>query len=120
MSNRPNVELGGSSVDLISTMSEGNPSALRVLMQIIQKNPLEGMMDVLYLDDMNIRSTQIWYGYKKFCNQNLNLYVDKIRARDPEMVEYINECAREDCSGNQVPIAVTSGGSYGARPYETL
>ena len=37
MSNRPNVELGGSSVDLISTMSEGNPSALRVLMQIIQK-----------------------------------------------------------------------------------
>jgi hypothetical protein len=63
---------------------------------------------------------QIWLGFKDYCNQNLDLYVKNIEARDSKMVKYINDYAKKGWVGNPAPIAVTSGASLGKRPYEQL
>jgi hypothetical protein len=93
--------------DLILEMSEGNPSGLRVIMELMQ-NPV-GFMYLLSLDDMNIRGSQIWVGYNDFCKGNIDTFIDKIRNRDQKMVDYINSRAM-DCDTTEV--VVTSGASY--------
>lgn len=74
-------------------MSEGNPGALTVLMQIVEKDPNLGLLQILNLDDMNVRGTQIWIGYKDHCGENIDLFIEKMKARDADMVATINrEC----------------------------
>ena len=87
-------------------MSEGNIGALTVLMGILKKSPREGFFSVLNLDDMNIRGEQIWLGYKDFCNQDLDRFIECAKKRDKDMIETINK----NCSIGE--IAVHSGASF--------
>ena len=57
---RKRIELTDSMNDMLFKMSEGNPGGLNVLMGLMDRDPLV----FLALDDMNIRGTQIWIGYK--------------------------------------------------------
>ena len=91
--------------EIITTMTEGSPGALSVLMELI-KDHVMGFMDVLSLDDMNIRGEQIWLGYKDFSNMDLDKFKDNIKKRCPEMVALINE--RSGTSER----AVTAGASF--------
>jgi hypothetical protein len=102
-------------IDLLATMAEGNPGALNVLAAIAQSQVEDAMLIPLHLDDMNIRGTQIWVGYKDYCKQDLKKFMEAARSRDEGMVEVINNVGRQ---GNHRHKAVTSGASYGnAREY---
>lgn len=59
-------------VEMMSVMSEGNPGALTVLMQMQQyKN---GMLYILLLDSLDIRGSKIWMLYSDSCDKNVGKY----------------------------------------------
>ena len=108
---RQNLELKD---DIFVVMSEGNPGAIDVLFQIIKKEPL-GIMSVLNLDDMNIRGTQIWLGYKDYCDGNLDDFIELVSKRDETLVEAINiQAARQGTRDKAVVRGASSMG--GNRP----
>ena len=109
---RERIEMNMSPMDVIAKMSEGNPGGLTVMMKIIENDPVCGVFDILHLDDMNIWGSQIWIGFKDYCNQDIDVFIEKIRARDPDMVKYINEeSAREGINEH----VVTAGASFSRR-----
>ena len=92
---------------MMYAMSEGNPGALSVLFQLMQEPT--GLMDILHLDDMNIRGTQIWIGYKYWADQDIAKFREGIKSRNPELVAKINELnAEQGCTD----VAVVSGASF--------
>jgi hypothetical protein len=105
---RKEILLTDSLMDLMMTMSEGNPGAINVIMSLLKERPDDGMMLLLHLDDMNIRGTQIWIGFKDHCHEQINNFVQCIKNRSPEMVSVIND---EGIRGNHKEKAVTSGAS---------
>ena len=57
-----------STMDVIMTMSEGNPEALNVIMEMLQSP--NGGMDILFLDIMNIRGSKINKLKNDCCERN--------------------------------------------------
>ncbi|MBU2249610.1 MAG: hypothetical protein KKD77_22880 [Gammaproteobacteria bacterium] len=105
---REEISLNDSVFDVVKTMSEGNPGAISVLMQIMKKDEQFGLIHILCLDDMNIRGTQIWIGYKDFSGSDIDVFIENIKTRNPEMISLINEHGRK---GNHQWKAVDSGAS---------
>jgi hypothetical protein len=105
---RKEMELTMTGKDLIILMSEGNPGALTVLMSMLQKDETTGFASLLHLDDMNIRGTQIWVGYKDYCGEDMDKFLKCVMGRDKGMVAKINEAGRR---GNHRHLTVTSGAS---------
>lgn len=62
--------------------------ALSVLMKMAKEEI--GILDILRLDDMNIRGPQIWIGYKDVAKQDMPRFIGLIRKRDPVMITKIN------------------------------
>ena len=87
---RPEININGSVLDMLLLMAEGNPGAATVLSQIMNKYDA-GTMSIFDLDDMNIRGAQIWVAFKYVCNEDLNMLCEKLKKRDPSMVEAINK-----------------------------
>ena len=101
---RKRIELTDSMEDIICEMSEGNPGGLIVLMQLMTRDPLI----FLHLDDMNIRGTQIWIGFKDCCKKNIDLFIKLINSRDENLVKGINIKASRQGTRDK---AVTGGAS---------
>lgn len=90
MTSRKEIDIDGSVFDMLLLMSEGNPSAAIVLSRIMNKCDA-GTMSIFDLDDMNIRGAQIWVAFKYVCNEDLDMLCEKLKKRDPSMVEAINK-----------------------------
>lgn len=108
---REEIKLDTSAMDLIVSMSEGNPGAVTVIAQLLKDKDM-GLIFLLNLDDMNIRGTQIWVGYKDYCKEDIDKFREAVKKRDPEMVAKINA---EGLRGNHKDKAVVGGASYGDR-----
>ena len=93
--------------DMIMLMGEGNPGAMTVLAHMMGTSA-ENLPLILDLDDMNIRGTQIWVGYKLHCEQDLKRFIQCVKDRDEKMVEAINTEGRR---GNHPHMAVKRGAS---------
>lgn len=106
METREEINLKMTILELLMLMSEGNPGALSVLSKLIDDEI--GFILIFALDDMNIRGTQIWIGYKDFCKENLEDFIKAIKDRNKEMIDYINKIGLE---GNHEYKAVISGAS---------
>jgi hypothetical protein len=93
MAERKALQLTDTFEQFMMKMSEGNPGALTVLMQIVDRDPALGMLQILNLDDMNMRGCQIWVGYKDHCGEDIDRFIEAMKSRDPQMVEVVNrEC----------------------------
>ncbi len=90
MISRAEININGSVLDMLLLMAEGNPGAATVLSQIMNKYDA-GAMRIFDLDDMNIRGSQIWVAFKDVCNEDLDVLCEKLRKRDPSMVEAVNK-----------------------------
>ena len=104
-----------STINLLVEMAEGNPGGLNVLASMLKENE-DNLMCIMHLDDMNIRGSQIWVGYKDHCKEKMEDFIKCIKARDPEMIKTINnECYQpalaKDYEGYDEE-AVTSGASW--------
>lgn len=106
---RENIKLEATVIDLMVAMSEGNPGAINVLANIIKTNPNSGLITMLSLDDMNIRGSQIWLGYKDHCGQNIDKFIECVDNRDVEMVNTINK------HSGMNEVAVVDGASFTRR-----
>lgn len=59
-------------MDMMMVMSEGNPGALTVLMQMMQD--FNGILNILLLDSLNIRGSKIWGLYSDCCGKNVGKF----------------------------------------------
>lgn len=59
-------------MDMMMVMSEGNPGALTILMQMLQSP--KGLLDILLLDSLDIRSGKIWMLYSDCSNKDMGKY----------------------------------------------
>lgn len=100
---RQPVELTDTTRDLAIKMSEGNPGALTVLCHLMERG-MEGLMNILALDDMNMRGPQIWVAFKDFAGQDLNVLIGALQDRSQEMVDKVNSVCTDR-------VAVKFGGS---------
>ena len=75
-------------VDALIIMSEGNPGGLVVLGELAKR---EAYLQIMNLDAMNMRGSQIWVAYKDYCGQDIDLLIQKIDERDPAMLDKVNE-----------------------------
>lgn len=106
---RKRIDPTQSVLQLIMMMSEGNPGAVNVISQMLKQDDVDGVFMLLHLDDMNIRGTQIWIGYKDHCKQDIKAFMECVKKRDKDMIEVIN---KQGLLGNHDQIAVKHGGSY--------
>jgi hypothetical protein len=88
---REEINLDGDTMDLLTTMAEGNPGGLTVMMKLLENDPIVGLAHILHLNDMNIRGTQIWVGYKDHCKSDLQVFIQAIKDRDEAMIDTINK-----------------------------
>lgn len=100
---------------IIDKMTEGNPGAAVVLGALAKK--AKDASDVLFpifdMDDMNIRGSQIWIGFKVCCEHNLDVFVEKLEHRDQGLVDEVNKFG---LMGNHVWKAVVRGAANGDKP----
>lgn len=110
MEQREKLKIDMSAIDILTMMSEGLPGGIVVLTRLMEDS--RGIHNILDLDDMNIRGTQIWIGFKDYCGEDIAKFEKAIKERDPQMIDTIN---RVGLSGNHKHKAVTHGASFGER-----
>ena len=98
-------------------MSEGNIGAVKVMMRIIELEGDIGLCTILDLNDMNIRGSQIWVGYKDYCKCDIGLFVKSIKIEKERIAlcEAINiATAKGDCGKyyKAVPYGVKRKSSF--------
>lgn len=82
------IKLDDTPLQAVVKMSEGNPGAIKVLMEIMKKS---GIITICHLDDLQIRGWKIWYGYKDYCKEDLDKFIECATKRDQKMIDFINE-----------------------------
>ena len=83
----PRIEMHMTMIDIVTTLSEGNPGAISVLMQILVNNqridpddcfgPLGPLFE---LDNLDCYGSRIWMLYKDVCDGNLIDMLGVLRA----------------------------------------
>ena len=83
----PRIQLEMPLMDIIKVMSEGNPGALRVVMELLTdggkidtQDVFEGFGSVMGLDNLDLYGPKIWMLYKDVCGENLSLMIVVLRA----------------------------------------
>jgi len=110
---RKPIDLMGSTQSALIEMSEGNPGAITVLMELIGRDDPLAFMTILDLDDMNMRGSQIWVGFKDYCGEDIEKFAQCVRNRNPDMVEVVNsECFNPEFGDGYGEKAVTAGASF--------
>ena len=104
---RKEINVTASTMDMLLLISEGNPGAATVLAQLMKED--NGILLVLGLDDMNIRGTQIWIGFKDYCKNDMKRFAECILKREAGMIEKINQ---EGLRGNHNHKAVEGGAAF--------
>jgi hypothetical protein len=72
------IKLNDSFMDVVMKMSEGNPGAISVLMQLMKEVPtidpanvLGGLGPILEMDTLGIYGSRIWILYKDVCGEDI-------------------------------------------------
>jgi hypothetical protein len=102
---RKKIDLSMSLQDIIVLMAEGNPGGLTTLIKLVKLKGDDAFLSLLALDDMNIRGSQIWVGYKDFAGEDINEFHEAIHHRQQEMIVKINSVCVEE-------TAVIGGASW--------
>lgn len=93
---REELRLNDNLMDWIVKMAEGNPGALTVLLTAMKEKGAQEIGElILFMDDMNIRGSQIWLGYKDCCGCDIGKFVGCIKEKDQGMIDMINEESRK-------------------------
>lgn len=75
-------------IDAFMKMADANPGAAIVLCEMMEK---EDFLTLLFhLDDMGISGSKIWLGFKDYCKQDLDLFIDLVNNQDGGLQDFIN------------------------------
>lgn len=90
----PRIEMNMTILDIVVALSEGNPGAINVLMEIVLNNPridpddTFGPLGPLFeLDNLDCYGSRIWMLYKDVCKHNLVEMLAVLRAIQLGFVE---------------------------------
>ena len=81
MNENPKINLQDDMMSALTKMSEGNPGAISVMMQMFKKDPM-ALIILCHLDDMKIYGSNIWICYKDQCNEDIDLFIEKAKSRE--------------------------------------
>ena len=88
------IEMSDSLQSTMFKMSDGNPGALSVCMDIMEHggridpdNALGAIGTILSLDTVNVYGPRIWMLYKDVCGENLSKMIGLIRANQLGIVD---------------------------------
>lgn len=72
--NKEKINTNMSTLDMLMVMSEGNPGALSVIMQMMQDKKPRGFLDILLLDSLDIRGSKIYMLWSDCSERNMEKY----------------------------------------------
>lgn len=108
------IKLTDSTMDVVVKMSDGNPGAMNVLMQMLQPNNIDpdnglgGLGAILMLDSLGIYGTDIYVLNSDICERNLAKMLATLRAVQLGLFsgDILKDAAhRQDYSGRElVPV----------------
>lgn len=76
--------------DRIITLAEGIPGAVVAMAELANTQPdVIALLDTL--DELDIRGSYIWVGYKDHCEKDTEEFADAIRSEDDAMLAEIEE-----------------------------
>lgn len=75
-------------MDILALVSEGNPGALTVLVNIC-KHRVDAADIIAQIVAMNMRGSSIWLGFKDFAGENLDVFCDAVLHNDATMITKI-------------------------------
>jgi hypothetical protein len=88
------IEYGMSTLDMVMTMTEGNPGAIATVNLLLKDahaydpdNGLGGLGALLSLDTAEIYGSRIWALYKDVCDQHLGRMIGVIRAKQLGIID---------------------------------
>jgi len=79
------IKLNDDFKTIILNMSDGNPGAMNVMIDLLQIQPtftdkLGGTGSVIFLDTMDIYGSDIWILYKDICGEDLKMLTDCLKT----------------------------------------
>lgn len=74
MNNNGKLKDNMSTMDMIITMSEGNPGAIQVIMQMMSDPDPIRFLDILLLDGLDIRGSQLYMLWSDCSDKNMEKY----------------------------------------------
>ena len=81
------IQLTDNTISAITKMSDGNPGAVTVLMELLNEGGkidpddfMGGLGSVLALDTLGIYGSSIWVLYKDVCGQEVNKMIAVLRS----------------------------------------
>jgi hypothetical protein len=86
MNQNKRIKLTDSVSDVLFKISDGNPGALTVLIEIVKQGATidphcgEPILQILHLDSLELYGSRIWMLYKDVCGQNLSKTLACIRG----------------------------------------
>lgn len=108
------IKLTDSTMDVVVKMSNGNPGAMNVLMQLLKPNNIDpdnimgGLGVILSLDTLGIYGTDIYVLNSDICGRELSKMIAVIRATQLGLFSgsiLKDACNRQDYSGRElVPV----------------
>ena len=108
------IQLTDSTMDVVVKMSEGNPGAMNVIMQMLKPNNIDpdnamgGLGAILLMDTYGIYGTDIYILNNDICDRDLAKTLAVLRATQMGMFDsniLKDACHRQDRSGKQlVPV----------------
>lgn len=81
------IQLNDTPKDAVIKMSEGNPGALTVLMQLLRVP--DAVLMLLNLDAMECRGAKIWMAFNDYCKRDIEKFKQAIMKRDQDMIDFI-------------------------------
>ena len=97
------IKLTDTMVDVVTTMSEGNPGALNVCMQLIRDSEridpdaaMGGLGWMLSLDTHEIYGSHIWLFYKDICGESIQNMIAVMRADQLGQLAGVTRAAIKD------------------------
>ena len=108
------IKLTDNTSDIIRKMSEGNPGAMAILMEMLRPNNIDpnnalgGMSPILLLDSFGIYGSDIYVLHSDICNRNLVNTLAVLRSVQLGLFDgkiLKDACHRQDYSGRElVPV----------------
>jgi len=89
------ITLQDTVLEAVVKMSEGNPGAATVCAQLLHRDLGEGMILLCHMDDMGMRGSAIWVGWKDYAQFDMEKFVTAIREKSVDMIAVIR---RAGCS----------------------
>lgn len=71
--------------DAVIKMSEGNPGAITVMIEILESDPIMGFLDIICMDERHIRGAKVWCLYKDICKYEVAKMREMIRDKSNDL-----------------------------------